>query len=188
MRKPCVIDGCKRPSHGLGYCAPHYHKWRVTGNPTHVRVYTKTPLVDRFWAKVVRSDGEQCWGWAGATQHGGYGTIWDGQRLIRANRYSYELHFGSIPDGMAVCHRCDNPPCCNPAHLFLGSHAENMADAQSKGRTRFGITCLTAEAIQTAISLRSNGASYTSIGARLGVSHKTVIRAIERGAYVRPVG
>ncbi len=93
-------------------------------------------MEERFWAKVLRSADSECWGWTAATVQG-YGVIGLSHRgtgNMLAHRYSYLIHKGPIPDGMEVCHTCDNPPCCNPAHLFLGSHTDNMDDAYAKGR------------------------------------------------------
>ena len=95
----------------------------------------KTPLYERFWAKVEKRDG--CWKWHGATVNGGYGVINKGGRgegLIRANRYSYVLHYGNIPDGLYVCHTCDNPECTNPEHLYAGTPQENQRDISDRKR------------------------------------------------------
>jgi hypothetical protein len=90
----------------------------------------------RFWARVAKGDG--CWSWTGGTNRNGYGTLHMGGHTIRkpwrAHRFSWVLHNGPIPDGLWVLHKCDNPPCCNPAHLFLGDRRANMLDAAAKGR------------------------------------------------------
>jgi hypothetical protein len=91
---------------------------------------------ERFWAKVRKSSG--CWEWVGARFDSGYGAFKrrvDGEwKQQRAHRVAYELAVRPIPNGMLVCHRCDNPPCCNPLHLFLGSGTDNQQDMIQKGR------------------------------------------------------
>lgn len=87
----------------------------------------------RFFARVAKADG--CWLWTGTTQYKGYGVFYRAKRVrVGAHRVSWELHFGPIPDGAQVLHRCDNPPCVNPEHLFLGDNTANVADKVSKGR------------------------------------------------------
>ncbi|WFG54114.1 putative HNH endonuclease [Myxococcus phage Mx9] len=124
----------------------------------------------RFWSFVEKS--EECWVWKGALQER-YGVFsLPGNRTVRAHRFSYIAHHGPIPSNRVVCHRCDNPPCVNPEHLFLGSRAENMADKMAKGR--FWAPRLTAESVRLIRkAYEQEGANVESIAHRFGVSTKT---------------
>lgn len=89
----------------------------------------------RFWIKVDCGDPEDCWIWTACRpQHRGYGRFQVGNQLLVAHRVAYELAVGPIPKGLCVLHTCDNPPCCNPAHLWLGTRADNVRDRDAKGR------------------------------------------------------
>jgi hypothetical protein len=92
------------------------------------------PLADRFWEKVDKAG--ECWEWTAARNPLGYGLIGisAARRCGLAHRVSWELNFGPIPAGLLVCHRCDNPSCVRPAHLFLGTHRDNHMDKINKGR------------------------------------------------------
>lgn len=92
-------------------------------------------IEDRFWAKVDRGDG--CWRWTAGCDSSGYGSLKTGQTKVSAHRLSWQLHHGPVPPGQNVLHRCDNPRCVRPSHLFLGTQADNIADMLAKGRGCF---------------------------------------------------
>lgn len=102
-----------------------------------------TPLiVAKFWSRVdIPRKDALCWTWT-AAKIKGYGTMNVGGKNCGAHRIAWELFNGPIPDGLHACHHCDNPSCVNPSHIFLGTHQDNMADKQAKGR---GPGCRTVE-------------------------------------------
>jgi hypothetical protein len=88
----------------------------------------------RFWKYVAPiPDDRGCWEWSGSLMVVGYGQLNVDKRPVGAHRLSWEIHNGTIPNGLHILHRCDNKSCVNPAHLFLGTHLDNMADAHAKG-------------------------------------------------------
>lgn len=92
------------------------------------------PFESRFWSMVLKTD--SCWNWTGCANRRGYGTISTkrGSRPLQAHRVSYEIHFGTIPVNQCVLHKCDNPRCVNPSHLFLGTPKNNTDDMIQKER------------------------------------------------------
>lgn len=93
----------------------------------------------RFWAKVNVGADTECWPWTAYRGLAGYGQFaFHRRRLEQAHRVAWQLTYGPIPPGLFICHRCDNPPCVNPRHLFLGTRTDNVRDMWSKGRAYGG--------------------------------------------------
>lgn len=154
----------------------------------------RRPIEARFAAMVDQSG--ECWVWTGHLNNRGYGMIGEGGdrgRMRLAHRVSYELANGRIPDGLFVCHRCDNPPCVNPAHLFLGTAADNMADMAAKGRwgaaRRLPLgsdhpgSRLTDESVCEIRRRLSEGESLGRLAIAFGVSKKLVLNIKHRRAW-----
>lgn len=149
-------------------------------------------IQDRLLAKIDKKQDSGCWEWTGSKCRK-YGTIGINGRTVRAHRASYEAFKGQIPHGLNVLHRCDNPPCINPEHLFLGTQLENIADRVAKGRTRSGgqgrrdgtnyPTKLTEADAREILSSRE---SSPTCAAKYGISPKLVrlIRAGKSWAYL----
>lgn len=148
----------------------------------------KLTLEERFWPKVVvPDDPDACWEWTAAT-HNGYGILNRGERsrTIKASRASWIIHNGPIPDDLWVLHHCDNPPCCNPRHLFLGTHLDNMRDMFSKGRrtaatgaTNHGTAKLTAEQVAEARAFYTGRrGECKALCDRFGVHKNTMLAAL----------
>lgn len=147
-----------------------------------------TPPANRFWPKVDRSGGpDACWLWTAGKQGKGYGQFFRSKHHpVGAHRFAYELTHGPISDGLHVCHRCDNPPCCNPSHLFLGTPADNMRDKTTKGRNPGNPTAkgghrkvTDAEALAMAAHIAA-GETYEWVGRQYGVAPSTVLRNVRR--------
>lgn len=107
-----------------------------------VKQRKRTPVEVRFWKYVAKPENpDGCWLWTGASMPGGYGQIirtWPNRTRVKASRLSYRMHKGEIPKGHGVLHKCDNPPCVNPDHLFTGTQKDNVDDMIAKGRAATG--------------------------------------------------
>jgi hypothetical protein len=132
----------------------------------------------RYWAKVDRRGGDECWEWTAYCNRSGYGCFGIDGSSVLAHRYGFELANGEIDEDLCVLHRCDNPKCQNPAHLFLGTRVDNAADRDAKGRQargeRQGSAVLTEDLVREANRLYRGGMSIPKIAERLGVKKGTL--------------
>ncbi len=125
----CSVTGCEARSYCKGFCKKHYNRqWRHGDVKAGEFQY-------RFENHILKT--ASCWLWQGALFASGYGKASRGFKKLRAHRVAYALYVGAIPPGIHVLHKCDNPPCVNPAHLFLGTHLDNMRDMEAKGRAKW---------------------------------------------------
>jgi hypothetical protein len=126
-------------------------------------------LEERFWSKVDRRGPGECWLWLGGKFKTGYGGFRIGDRSVKAHRVALELAFGERPPAdMEVCHKCDVKVCCNPAHLFLGTHRDNMEDLARK--LLHPNKKLTPEQVRSIRQLRAGGLTAAAVAERFGVS------------------
>ncbi len=131
--KQCAYDGCDSWVWARGYCGAHYQQMKREGQLRNVVVKGDTRR--RFYESFEVNPETLCWEWKRFITSNGYGCITIGEKgKKRAHRYSYELFYGPIPDGLSVLHRCDNKICCNIEHLFTGTGKDNMQDCVKKGR------------------------------------------------------
>lgn len=153
-------------------------------------------LADRLWKRVDTTAGPAgCWQWQGGTNTNGYGQIrrepfGNALRGIKTttHRIAWELTYGAIPEGMYVCHCCDNPLCVNPAHLWLGTHAENLADMKAKGRAargdRSGTAKLKSDQVQIIRKILDSGhCTRSDLANLLQVSTSTIDNVIRRKTW-----
>lgn len=153
----------------------------------------KTPDYDekmksRFLRMVDKSGKNGCWIWLGAKKENGYGAFGlkeklKGYRTRYAHRVSWIIHKGSIPHRLFILHKCDNPPCVNPDHLFAGTQAENIADRIAKGRSNYGKGKLTARDAQLIRKLGEHGLEHEKIAALFGITRSATSMVIRRATW-----
>lgn len=184
--RACSIEGCEKRARCQELCDMHYTRMRRHGEPTKLlnadrNLDVAQRLEHAGW--TVTSAG--CWEFSGSKRHG-YGQIaLRGRRSEVASRAAYMAWVGAIGEGLYVCHRCDNPACINPQHLFLGTHDENMEDCKSKERHQHGerqwMAILTEADCQSIRELYHSGAhTQRQLGRQYGVAQSTISAVVRR--------
>jgi hypothetical protein len=195
----CVDDGgtCGKKIVGRGRCRKHYGRWwrstRDTVRAPALNLKTKTPA-DRYWEKVDRRGPDDCWPWRRTTDEFGHGQFFVSPERGRvpAHVYGVELTTGQrCPEGKEGCHHCDNPPCCNPAHIYYGTRQQNVDDMWNRNRAPQGADRTQSKVDDhavLAIRLRfADGETLLSLASEYGVSD-TLISLIVNGHRWSHVG
>jgi hypothetical protein len=145
---------------------------------------------ERFFLHVGIRGVDECWPWEGAKMKDGYGNFNVGSKFVRAHRFCYEHFNGPIADGLHVCHKCDNPICVNPRHLFLGTRSDNMRDCIAKLRHRHGsrhsgakLTPESVRYIRASYAGKGRGPTLKQVGDRFGVCSQTVLNVVNRKVW-----
>lgn len=200
----CSIADCPTTAYARGWCQKHYTRWKRTGDPEKViHAYREPPHLVRpkrdRWEERVDKSGD-CWIWIGARTSHGYGQLRTGNpgRVEMAHRLAWEFYRGPISAGMDICHRCDNPPCVNPDHLFPGNAEANARDMVAKGRKKGGSPKGVSHPMPTGNSWKLNseivleirrraegGESYASISRSFDLTAAMVSRIVRRLSWRR---
>lgn len=185
---PCSVDGCLKLMLAMGLCAGHYTRSR-SGNPLNERplrdYFITDDLAERLAHYAPPGEPDECWEWRGSTNKG-YGVFTvHGSRVRVAHDVAWEIHHcRPLPKGMLIRHHCDNPPCCNPAHLELGTHADNSADKVSRGRqakgSRHGIAVLTDDDVRAIRAMCAAGQYQRVVGEHFGIRQNHVSLIVNR--------
>lgn len=146
----------------------------------------------RFWDSVIIKSPDECWEWRSKAGTGKRAYTSHNGKAWSASRLSWYLTNGEIPEGMCVCHKCDNPPCVNPSHLFLGTHQENVDDRERKGRNKLpgskgeehGLHKLTRDEVYAIRNLYSSSPhTYRSLARMFGVSFGEIRKIVKRQTW-----
>ena len=185
----CEIPECQIEHYAQGYCLRHYYRYYIKGK--NEPSYYEIPIIQRFHARTKLNEDNGCIEW-NAGKSSGYGVFRYQNKAYLAHRFSYEINKGLIPDGMFICHKCDNRLCINIDHLFIGTNEDNMKDMASKGRGRSRpgethyLATITDETVLEIRRLVSEGRLNKDIAAELNTT-ANIVSAIKNGRTWRHV-
>lgn len=131
----CSFEGCVRAKETKEYCLPHYKQWKRGSTLKPLREFRT--LEWKFWDGAVVQD--SCWAWVRTKDKDGYGRIYQDGKTVGAHKVSYMLHVGEIPEGMEIDHKCGTNECCNPEHLRLATHKQNMENKGAGTNSTTGV-------------------------------------------------
>lgn len=192
VSKICRVEGCEKNVRARSLCINHYNQLRKTSKFKRIRLPFVRGIGDtisqRFWSRIaVTANPDRCWEWLGSRTKQGYGSVQHNGALRRAHRVAWEVFHGRKPQGFLL-HSCDNPPCCNPAHLREGSHLDNAGDRVQRNRQTKGedvsISRLTAQdVLQIRAAWVPIKVSQQTLARKYGVSRYTISDIITRKTW-----
>jgi hypothetical protein len=155
---------------------------------TFVAERARDRLAHRFWSKVKIGEADECWPWEGRRSDRGYGEFDYGNRPVVASRFAYFLSTGIDPGDVFVCHSCDNPPCCNPGHLWPGTHRDNMRDMALKKRAHItgwkGADHPSAKlSLENVLTIRASSHANADLAIQYGVTAAAIYNIRERKTW-----
>lgn len=174
--RECCVGPCGKPRFSQEMCQRHYRLAGLYGDASTARRPLQGASIENRWAaSVIPVPESGCWLWVGAMGSEGYGQLHYEGRSWRAHRFAWVRQFGTIPAGLQVCHKCDVRSCVNTAHLFLGTHADNAADAARKGRKPHGSNNCNAKVTEAEVlEIRASNESQTVLARRYGIKPVTI--------------
>jgi hypothetical protein len=178
----CKIDGCGKLHKSFGYCKNHLYSYQKYGDPLFKKQIQYHGLTTKERLEIRSVKGSRgCIEFTGSKDKHGYGRLNINGVPKLVTRLSWEIYKGPIPEGMYILHRCDNPRCFNPEHLFLGTQQDNVDDMKTKGRARKAVGEKASRAKLTdylVLQIRASNISIKELAKMYGV-HEDTIRSIK---------
>jgi hypothetical protein len=173
--KVCKVEGCCEAAKIKEMCLLHYKRTWLNGSPFVGRPCLHRPVEEKFWFYVKKGDNGECWEWTGFRDKDGYGKLRTGKTNTAAHRISWQMHNRRVPKGKLVLHRCNNPSCVNPHHLYIGTQVHNMRDRKLAGNCPTGENhhnCKISDAVVAEI--RETPGTYNQLAELFGISASQV--------------
>lgn len=176
----CAVANCKNDVIARGLCHKHYKRWQINGHTGITNGKGCTDPHERF-RFLTKREANGCLEWQGPMGNSGYGQTKWRRVYFSAHKFSWTLHKGAVPDGLFVCHRCNNKRCVDPDHLYLGTQSQNTQDAIASGLIKTGerhpLSKLTDVQVAEA---RDSLEPKKQLAARFGVHTATIYKAMKR--------
>lgn len=187
----CTIRDCGRGGKlSRGWCQMHYQRWKKHGNPLKSLNNRLPNLEDRLWPRIDRRGPDECWEWTGRRAKFGYGKLMFKQKDYSAHVAMFIVANGYRPP--VVRHACDNPPCCNPAHLLPGTILDNNRDTIARGRATWierkgeevaGAKLTSEKVVELRRLFADEGWTYDELAKRYGVTASNVLYVVQRKTW-----